>query len=551
MVAVTVQEERKRVRLDGKQSLKDVAVKICGDVRLLALLVDLNPKLAAAGPVPAGTVVVVPTKAEAAAFAKKMGFQLGFDPSADNGTRAKRKWSKHVASSSNPDAPAAKDVDAGALARSLLERGLSPAEAGKRLARAVDERDLAALLAAKDTQVAAVARHAEAHALFPRAISRIVAVRSALDATAKPAGLRALVEALAKEPAAAAAILRAAAATPALVEALVAEAPRVAAVLVEAKELAELERGARDAGVAGKGAALPMLIAALVDGVEPLAGERLALLAIDDEIEALEKHLGALRGALKQAEDALPRQSAEVIRAFARALTPAETAKLPRPWPLLTSVVRDVAAAVDAVSPASRDRGLGGLVQRRSPTSGEGAAVRTSVADLIARATACARAADEGDAFAERLAPIVVELFHLMRPPPAVDGGTPQARLARRRAAFDAAMTAKGAVGAAGVAALVVDVLDRARSAGNAAASRMTRAQQQAAVELSSAVDAPLSLHRRSMSELGRALVVAAMALDPVVSQSLNRPTGREACALAAGRHAGNVLSAAACALRP
>src|SRR6185437_11211399 len=98
------------------------------------------------------------------------------------------------------------------------------------------------------------------------------------------------------------------------------------------------------------------------------------------------------------------RQSAEVIRACARGVTPAEAAKLPRPWPLLTQVVRDVAAAVEVASANARDRGLGGLVLR-SRASTEGAPVRTSVADLIARATACARAADEGDAFAERLAP--------------------------------------------------------------------------------------------------------------------------------------------------
>src|SRR5689334_13720710 len=87
-------EQRKKLRLDGQHSLADVARKVCGDVRLAALLADLNPTVPAAGALPAGTVVVVPTKAESHAFAKRMGFTVGFDPQATNGTGARRKWSQ-------------------------------------------------------------------------------------------------------------------------------------------------------------------------------------------------------------------------------------------------------------------------------------------------------------------------------------------------------------------------------------------------------------------------------------------------------------------------
>src|SRR5690242_9284509 len=133
-------EQRRKLRLDGQHSLADVARKICGDVRLAALLADLNPTVPAVGALPAGTIVVVPTKAESHAFAKRMGFTLGFDPQATNGTGARRKWSQLVA----PKPAVAGAVDAAALAKSLLERAVSPSEAGKRLAKCCKDDEIAA-----------------------------------------------------------------------------------------------------------------------------------------------------------------------------------------------------------------------------------------------------------------------------------------------------------------------------------------------------------------------------------------------------------------------
>jgi hypothetical protein len=49
------------------------------------------------------------------------------------------------------------------------------------------------------------------------------------------------------------------------------------------------------------------------------------------------------------------------------------------------------------------------------------------------------------------------------------------------------------------------------------------------------------------VSELGRALLVAAVAFDREMALGLGRATGREALAAALSRHAARVLSAAGC----
>src|SRR5438128_1768913 len=52
--------QRRKIRMDGSHALVDVAEKVCGDVRLLSLLEDLNAALPLAGLLPAGTIVVCP-----------------------------------------------------------------------------------------------------------------------------------------------------------------------------------------------------------------------------------------------------------------------------------------------------------------------------------------------------------------------------------------------------------------------------------------------------------------------------------------------------------
>ena len=528
--------ERKKIRVSGQQSLVDVAQLACADVRLAPLLIDLNPSLPVTGLLPAGTLVLCPGRLEAQLFAKKMGITLGFDPRAANGSDARLKWARHLGPT---NAPA--KVDAVALARMLIARGVTPAEVGRRLAKQCSEAELGAVLCSNEPALQQAGAQAELQVLFPKAASRMTAVRSVLDATLRSGGFLALLEALVRSPVDALALLQGCAVAPALRMALVEEAPRVMALVTRARELAVLERGARDATYQTDDTAATVrpLVDALIDGVDVLASGRTEHVGIHAEAEALLRHVEMLRGALKQGEEGLARASAEVIRAVARG---GEAAKLARPWPLLAAVCRDIGAAIEAAPPMARDAGLGGLIKRPART-----AAKITVADLHVRAAACARAVDEGAAFAERLAPVVVELFGLMRPAPAVDGGTPQARKARRRMAFDHAAAGAGAASPAGIAAVVVDVIERAILGGSAPAQRLGRAQRASLEEAARSMAVPLTINRRPMSELGRALVVAAMALDREMAQGLSRPTGREAFVKAAVKHAGRVLSAAAC----
>lgn len=525
---------RRRIRTDGSQSLSDVARLACGDIRLVALLHDLNPALPQAGRLPLGTHIVCPSKSEVQAFAKKMDFVVGMSPDGSNGTAARRAWAAHVGKSRE-----AAPVGGEALARALLARGVGPAEAGRRLATQCAEAELGVLLRHTDPRLRAVGEAAELHALFPKARSRLGAVRSILEATGRPAGFRAVLEACGRAPEEAERALASLAVSAPLRKALREEAPRVVALLEQARRLTQLERGARDASTRGQ-PELARLVEALGDGVEPLSPERTATLGLGAEAEALGAHCAQLQLAVASAESGLAR-SPEAIRALARG---AEAASLPRPWPLLSRVCRELGALLDAAPATCRDEGLGGLVSRPAAP-----APRVTVQALQARAAACARVDDEGDALAERLAAPVVELFGLLRPPPKVDGGPVNARRARRRAAFDQAVSARGEVSAAGAAALVTEALERARDVGLAPATRLTRQSLEAAAEVARGLQGSLSVQRRPMSELGRALVVAALALDRELSQALTRPTGREALTQTAQRHAARVLSAASCRL--
>ncbi|MBI1946754.1 MAG: hypothetical protein HYS27_13740 [Deltaproteobacteria bacterium] len=529
---------RRRVRTDGSQSLTDVARLACGDVRLAALLGDLNPGLPKSGQLPSGTNVVCPLKSEVQAFAKKMDFVVGLSPDGSNGTAARRRWAQHVGA-----ARATAPLGAEALARSLLSRGLAVGEAGRRLARQATTAGLQALAHHADPKVRAVGEAALLNALYPKAKSRLHAVRSLLEATGRPGGFRAVLEACERSPAEADAVLTAVAVAAPLRAALIEEAPRIAKVLGQARQIKELERGARDVAVRGQ-PELAALVAALSDGVEPLTTERADALGLGAEAAALSAHCAQLQLAMAGAEGSLAR-SPDAIRALALGN---DGPNLSRPWPLLATVCRQLGRLLDAARATALDEGLGGLVPRQGGrVSVEGAPACLSVAELRARAAVCARTDDEGDALAARLAPSVVELFGFVRPPPTIDGGPMHARRARRRAAFDHAVAARGEVTGEGAATLVAEALERARDLGMGSAAQLNRRQIDAAIEVARGLPGSLSVHRRPMSELGRALVVAAMALDREAGSVLLRPTGREAVARHVERHAGRVLSAAAC----
>lgn len=531
---------RKQVRVDGDHSLSDVARIACGDVRLSPLLADLNPALPSAGLLAAGTIVVCPRKDEARAFAQKMGFTLGFDPSGANGTDARRRWAAH-----RGDATPGTCSDAVSLARALMARGVGPGEAARRIIRQCRNAEVERLITCDDESLQLVARAAEVHALFPKATVRLAALRSLLDATARPAGLRVLLDAAARDPVKTGELLAAAAVAPALRTAILEEAPRIARLLKKAQQLAGLERGARDVSLQQDADAevLGALVHACVDSVEPLAGGRVAALGIEAEIEALMCHLDVLRSAFRQAEDGLGQAPVAVLRAL---VGREEPTRLPKPWPLLVAVCLALTDAMEACATTVRDRGVGALVPHRGHTSAGGSLRAIPVAVLRARALPCARAADEGVALVQRLAPAVAGLFKLMRPSGAMEG-SPRMRKARDRLAFDVAVAGvRGGVTGDGIAALTLELVERARHAGLTSTQRLTPTQLESLARISRGMAGQLAVARHTMSELGRALVLVAMASDRELGLLLLRPTGEEAFLTAAARQAGRIISAAA-----
>lgn len=539
MHATTAATATKRaiVIADGTQAMADLAALVCGDARLAPLLRRLNPRLPAFERLRAGTEVMCPTNLEVQRHKNTCKTYSDEDAVEPSGSMPRRVLgaSPSVSQHARPAAEA--------MARALAARGVQRGEIARRLAQECEPQAIAALARHADPALRAAGEAAELVVAFPLARRRLRAVRGLLLATARPGGFRALLEASARSRAEAAALLDAIAIAPALRDALGEAAPELCRLLARAREIVQLERGARDAALRSEPAALRALVLALGDGVEPLGGERLAAIGLAAEEAALLEHLRRLDDAFAVAERALPRSPA-ALRALQGA--PVDGA-LARPWPLVVRVCRALAPRMEVLPPSACDEGLGGLVPRKGTrVSAEGEPVRVRVADLAARAAACARVDDEGDALAARLAAAVVELFGLMGPMEA-EGCPAPVRRARRRAAFDRALVARGAVSGEGAAVLVAEVLERARVAGVEAALRLRAPVIEAAADAARALPGELSVLRRPMSELGRALVVAAMVLDRDLAPRLARPTGRESFVQAATRHAGRVLSAAAC----
>lgn len=531
----------KKLSADGQLGVVDIARRVLGDVRAMPLLLDLNPGLKPVGAVPAGTIIVIPSKNQLRAFARRHGIALGFDERRDNGTAARRAWAR-LQGQAAAVAPA---VDAVALARSLLAHGISPTEAGRRVNRQCPGADLALLARSDDARLKQVAHAAASYRLHPRAQSRLANARGILETTLRPGGFRALLEALARAPEEGRALLASLAVAPALVEALVDAAAGAVHTLQRARRVAGEERGVRDL-VARDEPALRSFVAAFVDGVEPMAGDRLDGVGLRAEHDALVDHIQRIVDALRKAADALPRSTVDVVRATAEG---GDASSLPRPWPLVVRVVCAIADGMTRAGAGAMDLGLGGLVVRAGASrSVEGAPV-VALAALRARAVPCAQMDDQGEALAARLSRSVVSLFTILRPSPHLEGRSARTTRMAWRAAFDGAMTAHGPVTASGIRALVEDSLAAARAADIGKGDRLTPVQVEALRRACDGFVEPMSVARRPLSEMGRALVLVAMALEPDLAGGLARPTGREAYVQTAKKHAARVLSRAACTL--
>jgi hypothetical protein len=550
-------DQRRKIRVTGKESIVDVARAVYKDTRLAALIGDLNPTLPKSGALPANTVVMCPSKSEAMAFAKKLGFTLGFDEKGTNGTRQKRAWAKLQ----GPGQASHAGIDPEDAAKKLLAQSLPPADVGKRLARLCTPERLDAFLAADvDVSLKAVQQATRLQVEFPRARARIQAAVSVIDATMRPGGLAPLLQAFVEDAAAAHALLGAVLAPASVRETLAARAAPVVALVERARELAKIERGARDVTLAkDKDAAqLQALVAAIADRVEPVSGERLKALGLDDAWAQLSAHLLKLKEMLKKHDEVLGRAGADVILTIARA---DDGARLPKPWPLVAAVVRGLKAPLEKAPLQVRDLGLGGLVVATAPapapaSSADPSGLRArpalsmegglvlSAASMQARAASGARTVDEGTAIAERIAPTVCALLAVVRAVPG-DAGPAAMRRARRRAHFDDVVIAKGAPLGDAIGRLVDEVFAEARRTGIAGIERVQKTQQQAARDVGRLIAGPLTVHQKNASELARAIVVVACAVDRDLGGLLARPSGREAFRGAIEKHGGKLLSRA------
>ncbi len=552
--------QRRKIRVTGKESVADVAVVVFKDPRLAAAIRDLNPGLPQSGPIAANAVVMCPSKIEALVFAKKMGFTLGFDEKAANGTRQKRAWQKMQ----GPGQASHKGIDAADAARTLLEQKIAPAEVGKRLVKLATPEALEKFLAEPHSEAALVTvqKSVELHMAFPKAHGRLLAIVGVVEATLRPAALLPLLEAVVVDEAKAVAALNAVVAPAAARLAFVDRAAVVVRLVGRARELARIERGARDATLAvdKDAAVLAALCAAIVDRVDPVSGERLKMLGLDEAWALLSTHLLRLKEMLKKHDELLPRAGAEVIRVLARG---DDGSKLPKPWPLIAAVVRGLGPLLDAAAVSARDEGLGGLVQKPAPKPSsssssssssrvDGAALKSmegvavmSAASLQARAASGSRSVDEGTAIAERLAAGVVALVDLARPISG-DAGPNALRRARRRGFFDNVVIASSAPQADAIARLVDDLFADARRTGLSGVDRVQKGQQAAARDVAKGLVGALSVHQKNVSELGRAIVVVAMTIDRDLGGLLLRATGKEAFKAAVEKHGGKLLSKAA-----
>ena len=502
-------DQRRKIRVTGKESVADVAVVVFKDQRLATLIADLNPSLPTSGPITAGAVVMCPSKAEAQAFAKKMGFSLGFDEKASNGTKQKRAWQKMQ----GPGQASHAGIDAVEAAKKLLEQKVAAPEVGKRLAKLLTPEAVEKFLATPQTdpQLLQVQKTVDVHVAFPKARARLSAIVGVVEATLRPPALLSLLQAIVDDKDGAVAALGAVVAPVAARDVFVARAAAVVTFVDRAKELAKVERGARDATLAvdKDAAVLASLVAAIVDKVDVVAGDRLKLLGLDEAWALLSTHLLRLKEMLKKHDELLPRAGADVIKTLARG---DDGSKLPKPWPLIATVVRGLGPLVDKVGVDARDEGLGGLIKKRvveeksaaqprpslASMEGSGFGVRPdgvlSAASMAARAASGARAVDEGTAIAERVAKGVVALVDLARPI-AGDAGPVALRRARRRGFYDSVVIASSAPQGEAVAKLVDELFADGKRTGLAGIDKLQKPQLVAARDVAKMLTGPLTVH--------------------------------------------------------
>lgn len=546
---------RRKVKVSGKDSLVDVAKRVFKDERVVPLLKDLNPKASPRGALPAGTVVVLPAREEAQKFAARMGFQLGFDPAKGGSTRAKRNWKKMQQGGQRPVVA----NDPAQLASALAGQGLPPDAAAERLSKLLDDAELRAFAVAEHEEeaVAAIAAAAELVTLRRDARQALVGLADVLSGTRKPRGRLALLDACARDAGVMDATLEALLVVPPLRKDLLAAAPAVSELIARAGEVARLDEHQADGALADEGgrrAQLEPVVEALRQGLPALGDERLALVGVQPQLAALEKHFSQLAQVLARVTDSVERAPAAALRAF---LAGDREAKLPKPWPVVVGLQAAIGAPLAALHAGRRALGVGALGAAAAadlPPAADvprPAAPSLSAAELAAAAAANAAHADAHDEVPERLAPVMIALFDALRPSAPATGPDAQ-RKQRRKARFDkAALAPRAEEGDADVIeSLVEELLELARDVEDASvarrAARLKAPVRAGALALARGATGPVPALLRGASNVARALIVTALALDPELGATLGKGAGQEAALALFRRHATRALTLAA-----
>jgi hypothetical protein len=525
------------VRLSGRDSLADVARRVFRDARLASLLAELNPKAQATGALPSGTVITLPSMEEARAFASKMGFSLGFDPTKTGGTRAKRAWAR-LQTGNRREGPV--DADPRELVVVLGGQDKTPEEVAKRILALCSEAAVDAFVAESHDDEARQLVAAACDALRLRVDVRrfISALSEAIVASTTAAGRRALMDALALDGAAADEVLEGLLVVQKLRVDLGRRAEVLAPLLERAEALAKEDEHVRAAKLAAldkdERSSLEPLVGARVDGVALLDGPRLESLGVQKMFAALDKHLGQLSKTLDRLLPLVDRASRELCRGV---LGHGAT-ELPRPWPVVAKLHQGLAERV-AVSHAGR-RGEKGIAAFARVRGREADGPKMNAGELAAAAAHNAQVAREQDEIGEQLGPRLAELFDAYRPS-SRDKGDQNQVIARRRKRFsEATLTARDHDADAAVVAEIVEAVFKAAKAKVPAGTRA------GAASVAAELGGQLTVMLRGGTEVCRALLVATVALDPELGPTLSRPTGREAAVELIRKHATRVVSLAA-----
>jgi hypothetical protein len=545
------QDRRRVVRVAGDQTLAELAVAHFDDERVAPLLVDLNPAVGLRR-ARAGDTVTLPSKRELSRFAACMGFQVGYRPETGGSTSAKKKWS----AMRDGGARASTRASATDLARLLLGQALPVEVAAKRLLALVDETE-ARLFANGHVagELAPLAAMVSTYLFRLDVRARMKRLADAAVSSSTPDGRRVLIECSARDPKAVAALLAMCLVPDEDAARLVAASRHALALMRRADELANLDVHARDALLSAPGAdvaGLRSLVDALVDGAPLCANERLAVLGVRDVLAAIEGHTNALAGLLKRLVEQLDETSPATIAA----LVTGDVRALERPWPVVAALLARLGPRLDRVHAGQVERGLVALafvddaeiVNAAAPKARVDTNPRLSVAELQARSAVNARVSDAHDGVPERLSAAVVALFDPLRPS-APDTGSEPIVQKRRQARFEKAVLVgrHGTTDGDVCAALVDELIELARGHHDATvkrrADRVTAEVRRGALALARKAREPIAVLLRNASEVGRALIVTAIALDPELGPALARPSGQEAALEALKTHAARTLA--------